>query len=192
MSEVIILSPESEEIQYLCDKDKRIAKVINSIGTITYKPYENAYSFLVQQIIGQMLGNKVAAKITERLVDLCGGEINPSAITRLDDFEIRTTGMSMPKVQYIRNLTMEVESGHLQFETLSGKDDKQIIKDLTQIKGIGEWTSKMYLIFVLNRLDVLPHEDMAFLQAYSWLYKTDDLSKASVVKNVVNGNHILH
>jgi len=182
MSEVIRVSTDSDEIKYLCCRDKRLAKVIHMIGPITYKPYENEYSFLVQQIIGQMLGNKVASKITERLVALCDGEITPNAIRGIDDSLIKGTGMSMPKVQYIRNLTSVIENGELQFETINGLDDREVIKELTKIKGIGEWTAKMYLIFVLNRMNVLPYEDMAFLQAYGWLYKTDDYSKGSVTK----------
>ena len=61
-------------------------------------------------------------------------------------------------------------------------DDKQAIKELTKISGVGNWTAKMFLIFVLNRSDILPYEDVAFLQGYGWLYKTNDFSKASVEK----------
>lgn len=60
-------------------------------------------------------------------------------------------------------------------------DDEAVIKRLTSIRGIGTWSAKMYLIFVLNRLDILPFEDGAFLQAYKWLYKTDDLKSSSIV-----------
>ena len=60
--------------------------------------------------------------------------------------------------------------------------DSEIMKSLTSIKGIGNWTAKMYLIFVLNRPDILPVEDVAFLQAYQWLYKTDDRTPKSVQK----------
>lgn len=59
-------------------------------------------------------------------------------------------------------------------------DDESVIKQLTAIKGIGNWTAKMYLIFVLDRQDILPTEDVAFLQAYKWLYKTTDRSPASI------------
>ena len=57
--------------------------------------------------------------------------------------------------------------------------DEEVIKHLTNLKGIGMWTAHMYLIFVLNRQDILPTSDVAFLQVYEWLYKTKDRSKSS-------------
>lgn len=104
---------------------------------------------------------------------------------------MRSTGMSGSKVLYIRSITQNIIEGSLRLDILSEMPDIEAIKYLTQFKGIGIWTAKMYLIFVLNRQDVLPYEDGAFLQAYRWLYKTDDTSKKSVEKNVKNGSHIL-
>ena len=60
--------------------------------------------------------------------------------------------------------------------------DEEIIKQLTKLPGIGRWTEKMYLIFSLDRPDVLPVEDVAFLQGYQWTYKTDDVSPAAARK----------
>lgn len=65
---------------------------------------------------------------------------------------------------------------------LAQLSDIEVIKKLTKYRGIGNWTAKMYLIFVLDRQDILPYEDGAFLQAYKWLYKTDDISPKSVEK----------
>lgn len=56
------------------------------------------------------------------------------------------------------------------------------MKELTRLRGIGTWSAKMYLIFTLDRKDVLPYEDVAFLQTYAWLYKTDDLRPAAIIK----------
>lgn len=108
------------------------------------------------------------------------GSITPGAINRLSDEEIRSTGTSSAKVSYIRSLTAAVISGALDLSSLVSMTDSEIIKTLTAIKGIGNWTAKMYLIFVLDRPDVLPTEDVAFLQAYQWLYKTDDRTPESV------------
>jgi len=182
MSSIIYLSNDTESIKYLSQKDKRLAKVIEMVGDISYKPYDNDYSFLVNQIIGQMLSAKVSLKISERLVNLCNGEITPEAIISLDNETIKSTGMSSSKVSYIKNLSQMVLNKEIDFDSIRELDDKNIIKELSKIKGIGSWTSKMYLIFALNRQDVLPYEDMAFLQSYSWMYKTDDLSRQSIEK----------
>lgn len=180
MANTITLTSDSESIRYLCKKDKRLARVISSIGPISYQPYEDGYAFLVHEIIEQMLSIKAGVKIYVRLENLCAGSITVSAINSLSDEQIRSIGTSAAKVSYIRSLTQAIDSGTLNFAELPKRNDEEIIKALTSIKGIGNWTAKMYLIFVLDRQDVLPTEDVAFLQAYEWLYKTTDHSTTSV------------
>ncbi len=182
MPELITLNQESTAIQYLCKKDKRLAKVISLVGDITYEPHENAYAFLIHEIIEQMLSIKAGKKIFDRLDTLCNGDISPSVVAKLSEAEIRSTGTSTAKTQYIKNVTAAVNSGELNFEELSQMTDEEVRKKMTSIRGIGNWTAKMYLIFVLNRQDILPFEDGAFLQSYRWLYNTDDCSPESIKK----------
>ena len=89
---------------------------------------------------------------------------------------------SSSKVRAIRAVTNAVLNGDLDFKEMRQLSDQEIIKKLTSLHGIGNWTAKMFLIFVLDRPDVLPVEDGAFLQTYRWLYKTTDCSKNSVHK----------
>lgn len=180
MSNTTTLSSETEAIKYLCQKDKRLAKVISSIGPISYQPYEDGYAFLVHEIIEQMLSVKAGAKIYERLETLCEGNITPDIINSLSDEEIRSIGTSSAKVSYIRSLTQAINSGTLDFQSLPSMADSEVMKELTSVKGIGKWTAKMYLIFVLDRQDILPTEDVAFLQAYQWLYKTEDRNPENI------------
>lgn len=183
MSDVVILDSASQPIQYLCRKDKRLAKVIAAVGPISYTPHiEDAYSFLVHEIIEQMLSVKAGAKIYGRLEELCGGMVTPDAVNALSDEQIKSIGTSSPKVGYIRSLTNAVEAGRLIFDDLTDMTDEQVINKLTTIRGIGKWSAKMYLIFALNRQDILPTEDVAFLQSYEWLYKTRDRSEEAVKK----------
>ncbi len=183
MSEIITLNMDTTSVQYLCEKDKRLAKVISMVGPITYSPHsDEPYAFLVHEIIEQMLSIKAGAKIYGRLSELCNGLITPTSISNLTDGELKATGTSQNKVSYIRALTNAIINGTLCLDSLSEKTDKEIIRKLTGIKGIGNWTAKMYLIFVLDREDVLPIEDNAFLQSYKWLYKTKDVSPESVRK----------
>lgn len=137
---------------------------------------------MIHEIIEQMLSIKAGAKIYDRLSVLCSGHISPQSISSLSDDEIRSTGTSSSKVSYIRSLTQAITTGQLILNKLSTLSDADVIKQLTAIKGIGQWTAKMYLIFVLNREDILPIEDVAFLQSYKWLYKTNDVSKESIQK----------
>lgn len=181
-SKIITLDEASESIQYLCKRDKRLAKAIRLIGPITYTPYEDPYSFLVHEILEQMLSTKVARKMYERLSDLCRGHISPGTVDSLTDEQIRSIGTSRPKVTCIRELTNAVIAEKISFADMTGLSDFEVTNLLCSIRGIGNWTAKMYLIFVLDRPDILPFEDYAFLQGYKWLYKTEDVSRQSVEK----------
>ena len=182
MNKTTLFTNDSPEVVYLKSRDRRLAKVIELVGEVEGREHNDPYTFLVHEIIEQMLSVKAGARIYNRLEDLCGGSICPEAIESLADEEIRNAGMSTAKVEYIRILTNAVNTGALNFSRLEDETDATIIKELTSLRGIGNWTAKMYLIFVLGRLDVLPYEDGAFLQTYRWMYKTDDISSASIKK----------
>lgn len=173
MSKIITLDSESTSIKYLCKKDKRLAKVIELIGPISYTVHDDAYEFLIHEIIEQMLSIKAGNKIFSRLVSLCNGKVTPEAISKLSDEEIKSIGTANSKVSFIRSVTDAVISGKLNFEELTTMSDKDVFSTLTSIKGIGKWTANMYLIFVLDRPNILPTNDAAFQQAFEWLYKTE-------------------
>ena len=188
MSEVIILNKDNPAVKYLCSKDKRLAKVIDMIGEISYKPHDDGYAFLIHEIIEQMLSIKAGAVIYSRLQVLCDNNIRPEKIDRLTDKQIKSIGTANSKVSYIKGVTEAVLNEKLILSELQNLSDDEVIKKLTSLRGIGLWTAKMYLIFVLNRQNVLPVEDVAFLQSYKWMYKTDDISKDSVIKKCKKWN----
>jgi len=180
---IITLTPnESPELIYLAKMDKRLAKLFTMVGPIAYQPHDDSYAFLVHEIIEQMLSIKAGAKIYGRLEELCDGVVTVDAVNDLTDEQIKSIGTSTPKVSYIRSLTNAIESGQLDFDLLPTLSDEYVMKKLTAIRGIGTWSAKMYLIFALNRPDILPLEDVAFLQGYEWLYKTKDRSQEAVEK----------
>ena len=181
MGEIITFDNNSPEIQYLCKKDKRLAKVISMIGPITYETHdEDPYEFLIHEIIEQMLSIKAGNKIFSRLVDLCDGKITPSKADKLTNEQIKSIGTANSKVSFIRSITDAVLNGDIDFDSLKEMNNSDVFKYLTSFKGIGKWTANMYLIFVLNRMDILPTNDAAFLQSYEWLYKTNDRSDISI------------
>lgn len=183
MPNVVTLDMNTPSVQYLCSKDKRLAKVISMVGSISYVPHEeDTYAFLIHEIIEQMLSVKAGQKIYGRLEDLCDGKVTPERIAALNDDEIRGTGTSSSKVRCIRSVTEAVLCGDLDFDKMDTLSDEEVICALTKLHGIGNWTAKMFLIFVLNRPDVLPVEDGAFLQTYRRVYKTDDCSEKAVSK----------
>ena len=98
----------------------------------------------------------------------------------LSDEENRSIGTSASKVKCIRFVTDADFCGDLNFEDIHKLSDSEVMQSLTKIHGIGNWTAKMFLMFVLGRPDVLPVEDGAFLQTYRWVYKTDDCDEKTV------------
>ncbi|MCM1123928.1 MAG: hypothetical protein NC416_15205, partial [Eubacterium sp.] len=180
MHEIVTLNMDNPAVQYLCEKDKRLAKVISMVGEVTYKPYADGYSFLVHEIIEQMLSVKAGARIYDRLLVLCNGCITPECITALSDEAIKSTGTSNAKVKYIKCLTSAITNKQIDLSQLPALSDSEVMRQLTNLRGIGSWTAKMYLIFVLDRPNVLPYEDAAFLQGFKWAYKVDILSKEKI------------
>jgi len=174
----------SPEIIYLCNKDKRLAKVIETVGPISYITHDNnPYAFLIHEVIEQMLSVKAGQAIFNRLSSLCNDDICCESINSLSIDQLRSIGISKAKAEYIMGITNAVLSGSLDFSVLDGLPDDTVIERLTSFRGIGNWTAKMYLIFVLDRPDILPYEDGAFLQSYKWLYNTTDISSNEINKH---------
>lgn len=170
---MVELNKDSSSVVYLCKKDKRLAKVIQLVGDIPYTIHDNQYEFLIHEIIEQMLSKKAGEKIFSRLADLCGGLVSAESVNNLSDEAIKSIGTSNTKVSYIRSITEAVLSGQIDFNSLEKQSDANVFKVLTSIRGIGRWTANMYLIFVLDRQDILPTNDSAFQQAFQWLYGVD-------------------
>ena len=182
MSEIHVLNKEHTAIQYLCKKDKRLAKLIDMVGEIEYRTQPDCFARLVRSVINQMLSNKAAYVIGGRVTTLCGGIITPENLLKLDREQLRGAGLSYSKADNILGIAKAASDGNLDFNALPNMTDEEVLKELTRLRGIGTWSAKMYLIFTLDRKDVLPYEDVAFLQTYAWLYKTDDLRPMSVIK----------
>lgn len=129
-----------------------------------------------------MLSFKAGDKLFGRLETLCKGQVTPESIDALSVEDARSTGVSSAKVRYMKHAASAVLAGTLDFSRFPSMTDGAALEELVRLPGIGSWTAKMYLTFVLDRQDILPFEDVAFLQSYTWLYKTKDTSKASVEK----------
>ena len=170
-------------ITYLKNVDKHLSKVIDRIGNLDTSTYNNdtdSFCFLVREIVGQMISSNVKKVIWGRLIDICNNQITPQNIDSLSTEQLRSIGLSTSKSNYIKGLASLVKKGDFNFNNLKYLSDAEIMKQLTSIRGIGNWTAKMYLIFFLQREDVLPYEDGAFLQAYKWLYNTNNTKPISI------------
>lgn len=171
---------ESPSIRHLCKSDESLRIIISHIGDIEYSPHKDGFAFMVDTIIGQMLSTKVADIISERLRCICIGDISPEVIDSLSIGDLQKIGLSAAKSEYIIGLAAHCCSQPNYFSCLSSKPDNEVMKELMKLRGIGAWSAKMYLIFVLDRPDVLPFEDGAFKQAFKWLYPAVAYTEKSV------------
>jgi len=99
------------------------------------------------------------------------GKVTPEALLPFEFDHLRALGLSTPKARYILNLVEHVHSGKLQLELLPELEDEEIITQLTAMKGIGRWTAEMCLIFTFARSDVLPVDDLGFLEGVRVAYQ---------------------
>jgi DNA-3-methyladenine glycosylase II len=152
------------------------------IGDFEYSAHPNTEDFFFSTIIGQMMSNTVADVIEGRVSAMCGGKMTADAILSLGIERIRSAGVSMQKAEYMTLFAQKIKSEPKFLDNLKSKSNNEVLKELTALRGIGNWTAKMYLLFVLNRTDILPYEDGAFLQAYRWLYQISDTKPASIKK----------
>jgi len=174
------ITSNSNAIKHLMNVDDQLAKVIQTIGPISYSLHRDGFSFLVHEIIEQMLSKKSGAIIYSRLQNLCNYQITPYSISILSEADLNSVGISRRKARYIKSLAEDVISSKIDLTLLPDMSDIEAINKLLNLRGVGMWTAKMYLIFVLDREDILPYEDGAFIQVFKWLYSTEDISKSNI------------
>jgi DNA-3-methyladenine glycosylase II len=129
----------------------------------------------VRSIAGQQLSVLAARAIWRRLVARFDGRApTPQEILDDDPEELRAAaGFSRAKVRYLRSLAEHVLAGELELDRLTEMGDEEVIAELTAVKGIGEWTAHMFLMFTLHRPDVLPTGDLGVRNAIMRAYELD-------------------
>ena len=166
-------------------KDPVMRGIIEQVGPYTMEFREPVFATLVRSIVYQQLSGKVASVILKRLIDaLPDGEVTPRNILRLRPERMRKLGLSRAKTEYIRDLAKRTAKGEVIFETLSGLDDDAVIEHLTRVKGIGVWTAHMFLMFALQRPNVLPVGDLGVRAAIRRAYNLEALPTVREVEEV--------
>ena len=164
-------------------KDPKMREIIKNTTYLELPQSGNVYNELVKSIAYQQISYKAADTIYGRFLQLVGGEyFSPEDVLLLGDDELKAVGFSRPKVTYVQNIArffQEKELFTFDWNTLT---DKEIIKLLTEIKGVGEWTVQMVLIFELLREDVFPSKDLGIQQAMIGVYKLKEEKKALITK----------
>ena len=135
------------------------------------RQHTNPFKALARAIVGQQLSAKAAATIFSRFEALYDAFPTPAQVLATPDERLRGVGLSSQKVGYVRDLCRRIEEGQLPLDVLERMEDEAIIEALTQVKGVGRWTAEMFLIFRLQRPDVLPVGDLGIVKAVQRAYK---------------------
>ena len=126
----------------------------------------DAYGALLRAIVGQQLSTKAARTIYLRVLDIFdGGTPSPEQLLGVSEEDLRAAGLSGRKVSYIRDLAAHVISGELELDRLEELEDEQVIEEIVAVRGLGRWSAEMFLIFHLERPDVLSGGDLGIRKA---------------------------
>lgn len=129
------------------------------------------FSALVRSIVFQQLSTKAAGTIHARLAAMMPEGVRPDALSALTPDQFRSAGISRQKARYLRDLCEKVLSGEVCLDEVDALDDEEVITALTRVKGVGRWTAEMFLMFRLQRPDVLPVSDLGILTAVQKAYR---------------------
>jgi len=167
-------------------QDPRMARLIEQIGPCRIRYLPPDFDTLAKAIIYQQLSGKVAATIYGRLLQEAGDgrRLTADAIILLSPERMRSIGLSRQKIAYLRQLAHCVSSGRLDLRALRDMEDNEVIRRLTEVKGVGVWTAHMFLIFALQRMDILPTGDLGIRVAMQKLYELPQMPRAREMEKI--------
>jgi DNA-3-methyladenine glycosylase II len=164
--------------------------LVEQYGPISLKEFRrdrptDPYGALLRAIVGQQLSTIAARTIYGRVLDLFGGRVPaPGELLAVEEQALRAAGLSRAKVAYLRSLAEHVEHGSLELDRLPQLSDDEVSAELTAVNGIGQWSADMFLIFQLERKDVLPVGDLGIRRAVERLYKLPKIPDAPTVLGI--------
>lgn len=134
------------------------------------RPDSRHFAALAESILYQQLAGAAAGAIHRRFVALFDGNLLPDAVLALHPRKLRRVGLSRSKVAAIRDLAAKIVDGTVRLHRIGRLSDDEIITSLSTVRGIGQWTAEMFLIFQLRRLDVWPVGDYGVRTGYALAY----------------------
>jgi DNA-3-methyladenine glycosylase II len=169
----------------LAAADPTMAGLIERIGDIDLETRlrrrseerpADAYGALLRAIVGQQLSTKAARTIYGRVLELFDGSTpTPEQLLEAEEADLRAAGLSGRKVEYIRDLASHVLDGELELDRLGDLSDEEVIEEIVAVRGLGVWTAEMFLIFHLERPDVLSGGDLGIRKAIQIEYGLEEM-----------------
>jgi DNA-3-methyladenine glycosylase II len=177
-------------INHLKKADPVMAAIIDRAGPYKMQYREPVFQTLVRSIVYQQLSGKAALTIFNRLAAAAkANPMTPKAILKLRPQKMRALGLSKQKIVYIRELARLTRDGDIRFERLPEMEDAAIIETLTRVKGVGVWTVQMFLMFALQRPNILPVGDLEVRAAMKKAYGLPELPKPEEMERIAAAWH---
>ncbi len=171
-------------VNHLKKSDPVLRAIIERVGPCRMEFGEPEFGSLAESIVYQQLNGNAAATIFNRFAEMAGEPLTPEGILKLSDEQLRSVGLSKQKSAYLKDLSAKTAAGLLDFARLPELADEEVIQHLTQVKGIGEWTAHMFLMFSLRRPNVLPTGDYGVQVAIKKHYKKRKLPKPKDMERI--------
>jgi DNA-3-methyladenine glycosylase II len=145
----------------------------------------DAYGALLRAIVGQQLSTKAARTIYLRVLGLFGGTTpSPEQLLEVSEKDLRACGLSGRKTEYVRDLAAHVLSDELELDRLQELGDEEVIEEIVAVRGLGRWTAEMFLIFHLQRPDVLSGGDLGIRKAVQIEYGLEEMPTPTQVLEI--------
>jgi len=172
-------------IRHLRRVDIRLARIIDQVGPCTLRPRGRTYHSLFRAVLYQQLAGNAAAAIERRVCEPFGGCVPPPAdFLRMPEAPLLRAGLSRQKLSYLRDLASAFADGRLRPQALARLIDDDLVRAVTTVRGIGEWTAHMLLIFSLGRPEVLPVGDYGVRKGMQRLYRLRDLPDPRTMERI--------
>jgi 3-methyladenine DNA glycosylase/8-oxoguanine DNA glycosylase len=176
-----------EASEHLRAADPIMARLIDHFGPCTMRPVGDPFAALIRSIMYQQLAGPAAAAIQRRLFALYGSDDAPPSPEELlgtTDEQFRSAGVSRQKSSYLHDLALQTVEGRLDFAALPDLSDEEVATRLIAVKGVGEWTAHMFLMFQLRRPDILPIGDLGVLRGMRLAYGLESTPTAAEARNI--------
>ena len=171
-------------INHLKKSDPILSAIIERVGPYRMEFGPPEFHSLAEAIVYQQLNGKAAVTIFKRFAALAGEPVMPEGILKLTDAQLRSVGLSKQKSSYLKDMAERAARGELDFSRLPKMTDDEVVKHLTQVKGVGVWTAHMFLMFTLRRPNVLPTGDYGIQMAIKKNYKKRKMPKPEMMAKI--------
>ena len=171
-----------QSLDALADRHERIARALAQVGYPEERRRDHSFETLARIVVGQQVSVAAATSINKKLVDALEGQLTATAVLDASEELLRSAGLSRQKVNYLQSLATAEATGALVLDGLPELSDEDAVAVITSIRGFGEWSAHMYLMFSLGRPDIWPVGDLAVREGFKRIQGLEERPSAGKLK----------